>query len=57
MKANKTIKRQGVPNHRRRKDKEDESKIDSIAHNQTLKQGKQLNNKNHNIPININIEC
>jgi predicted glycoside hydrolase/deacetylase ChbG (UPF0249 family) len=37
MKANK-IMRTGVSNHRRRKDKEIESNIDSAAHNQTLKQ-------------------
>jgi hypothetical protein len=33
MKANKTMREQAVPNHRRRKDKESESKIDSAAHN------------------------
>jgi hypothetical protein len=38
MKANKTMRGQAVPNHRRRKDKESESNIDSVAHNQTLKQ-------------------
>jgi hypothetical protein len=38
MKANKTMRRQAVPNHRRRKDKEVESNIDSAIHNQTLKQ-------------------
>jgi hypothetical protein len=36
MKANKTMKRQAVPNHRRRKDKESESNII-----------KPLNNKNN----------
>jgi hypothetical protein len=40
MKANKTMRGQKVPNHRRRKDKESESNIDSAAHNQTLKQQK-----------------
>jgi hypothetical protein len=48
---------QEVANHRRRKDKELESNIDSAAHNQTLKQQKQLNDRNHHIPININTEC
>jgi hypothetical protein len=48
---------QAVPNHRRRKDKESESNIDSTAHNQTLKQQKQLNDRNHHIPINANTEC
>jgi hypothetical protein len=38
MKANKTMRGQTVPNHRRRKDKESESNVDSAAHNQTLKQ-------------------
>jgi hypothetical protein len=36
MKANKTIKRQAVPNHRRRKEDQSENSIDLIAHNQTL---------------------
>jgi hypothetical protein len=40
MKANKTMKGQTVPSHRRRKDKEVESNLDSAAHNQTLKQQK-----------------
>jgi hypothetical protein len=57
MKANKTMTGQAVPNHRRRKEKESESNIDSAAHNQTLKQQKQLNDRNHNIPINIKTEC
>jgi hypothetical protein len=46
-----------VSNHRRRRDKESESSIDSVVHNQTLKQQKQLNGRNHHIPININTEC
>jgi hypothetical protein len=37
MKASKTMRRQVVPNQRRRKDKESESNIDSTAYNQTLK--------------------
>jgi hypothetical protein len=57
MKANKTMRGQAVPNHMRRKDKKEESNIDSAAHNQTLKQQKQLNNKNHHKPINTNTEC
>jgi hypothetical protein len=56
MKANKTIREQAAPNHRR-KDKESESNIDSAAHNQTLIQQKQLNDRNHHIPINTNTEC
>jgi hypothetical protein len=57
MKANKVMKGQAVPNHRRRKDKESESNIDSAAHNQTLKQQRLLNDRNHSIPINNDTEC
>jgi hypothetical protein len=57
MKANKIARGQVVSNHRRRKDKESESNIDSAAHIQALKQQKQLNGRNHHIPININTEC
>jgi hypothetical protein len=56
MKANKTIRGQAKPNHRRRKDKKVESNIDSAAHNQTLKRQKQLNDMNHHISINTNTE-
>jgi hypothetical protein len=56
MKANKNMRGQAAPNHRRRKDKESESNIDSAEHNQTIKQQKQLNGRNHHIPININSE-
>jgi hypothetical protein len=41
MKANKTMREQAVSNHRRRKEKESESNINSTAHNQTLKQQKK----------------
>jgi hypothetical protein len=57
MKANKSMRGQATPNHRRREDKEPESNIDSAAHNQTLKQQKQLNDRNHHKPINTNTEC
>jgi hypothetical protein len=57
MKPNKTMRGQATPNHRKRKVKESESNIDSAAHNQTLKQQKQLNDRNHHIPINISTEC
>jgi hypothetical protein len=43
MKANKTTRRWEVSNHRRRKDKESESSIDSSAHNNKI----CLNNKNN----------
>jgi hypothetical protein len=56
MKAKKTMRGQSTPNHRRRKDKESESNTDSSARNQTFKQQKQLNDRNHHIPININTE-
>jgi hypothetical protein len=52
MEANKTMRGQAVSKHRR-KDKE----LERFAHNQTLKQQKQLNDRNHHIPININTEC
>jgi hypothetical protein len=45
---------QAVSNHRKRKDKESESNNDSAAQNQTLKQQKQLNDRNHHIAINVN---
>jgi hypothetical protein len=57
VKANKTMKREAVPNHSRRKDKKVESNIDLTAHNQTLKQQRQLYDKNHHIPINNSSEC
>jgi hypothetical protein len=57
MKANKTMNGQEVPNHRRRKSKKVESNIDSAAHNETLKQQRQLNDREHHIPINTNTEC
>jgi hypothetical protein len=56
VKANKTIKGQAVPNHRRRKGKKVESNTDSAAHKQTLKQQNQLNDRNHHIHINTNTE-
>jgi hypothetical protein len=40
MKANKTMRGHAVPKHRRRKEKESESNINSAAHNQTLKKKK-----------------
>jgi hypothetical protein len=56
MEGNKTTGGWAVSNHRRRKDKQSESSIDSVAHNQILKT-KQLNGKNYHIPININTKC
>jgi hypothetical protein len=56
MKANETMRGQEVSKHRRRKDKESDSSIDSATHNQTLKQQKQLNGRDHHIPISSNTE-
>jgi hypothetical protein len=57
MKANKIMKGQAVPKQRRRKDKKVENNIDLATHNQSLKQQKQLNDRNHHIPVNTNAEC
>jgi hypothetical protein len=57
MKANKTMKGQAIPNHRRRKGKKVESSTDSAAHNQTLNQQRQLHDRDHHVFININTEC
>jgi hypothetical protein len=56
MKANKTLKGQAIPNHRRRKGKKVENNVDSATHNQTFKQ-RQLHDRDHHIPINTNTEC
>jgi hypothetical protein len=57
VKANKTMKEQAAPNHRRRKGRKVESNMDLAAHNQTLKQQRQLNDRNHHILIKTNTEC
>jgi hypothetical protein len=57
MKANKTMKGQAKPNHRRRKGKKAKGNTDSAKHNQTLNQQRQLNDRDHHVPININTEC
>jgi hypothetical protein len=49
--------RTGSTDHSRRKGKKVESNIDSAAHNQTLKKQRQLNDRNHHIPINTNTDC
>jgi hypothetical protein len=53
-KSNTTMKGQVVPNHRRRKGKKVENSIDLATHSQTLKQLRQVNDRNHHIPINTN---
>jgi hypothetical protein len=57
MKADKKMKGQEEPNHRRRKSKKVKSNIDSAAHNHTLNQQRQLHDRDHHIPINTNSEC
>jgi hypothetical protein len=57
MKANKPVKGQAVPNHRRRKCKKVDSDIDSASHNQVPKQQRQLNDRNHDITIKTNTDC
>jgi hypothetical protein len=56
-KSKQNYKRIGNNKTWEKKDKESENNINSGVHNQTLKQQKQLNDKNHNIPISTNIEC
>jgi hypothetical protein len=53
VKANKIMTGQAKPNHRRTGQKV-ESNVDSAAHNQTLKQKRQLNDRDHHIPISNN---
>jgi exonuclease III len=48
------MKGQAAPNHRRRKGKKVESNIDSAAHNQTLKQQKQLNDTTYLLILTLN---
>jgi hypothetical protein len=57
VKVNKITRGWEVSNHRRRKHKKSEISIGSTVHNQIFKQQKQLNGRNHHIPININNEC
>jgi hypothetical protein len=55
MKANKTMKGQAIPNNRRRNGKKVKNNIDLAAHNQTLNQQRQLNDRDHQIlTLNIN---
>jgi hypothetical protein len=57
VKANKNHERAGIPNHWRRKGKKVENNSDSAAHNQPPNQQRQLNDRNHHIPISTNTEC
>jgi hypothetical protein len=45
---------QAVPNHRKSKSKKVESNLNLGKHNQTFKQLRQLNGRNHHIPISTN---
>jgi hypothetical protein len=54
VKTNKTMKGQAMLNHRRRKGKKVDSNTDSATCNQTLKQQRQQNDRDHHIPINTN---
>jgi phage gpG-like protein len=49
------MKGQAVPNYRKRKSNKVESNIVLATHNQTLKQLRQLNDRNHHTDINTNI--
>jgi hypothetical protein len=48
------MKEQAAPNYRKRKGKKVESNINLATHDQTLKQLRQLNERNHHIPVNTN---
>jgi hypothetical protein len=51
VKPNITMKGQATPNYRKRKSKKVESNLHLGTHNQTFKQQRQLNDRNHHIPI------
>jgi hypothetical protein len=57
MKANKAMKGQTIPNHRRRKHKKIKNNPDSTTHNQTLNQQRQVHDRDYHVFININTEC
>jgi hypothetical protein len=52
--TNITMKGPAIPNHRRKTGMGVQSNIDIAAHTQNLKQLRQLNERNHHIPINTN---
>jgi hypothetical protein len=49
-----TMKGQAAPNHRKRKSKKVESNLNLGTQNQTFKQLRQLNGRDHHIPISTN---
>jgi hypothetical protein len=48
------MKGQASPNYRERKSKKVESNLNLGAYNQTLKQLRELSDRNHHIPVNTN---
>jgi hypothetical protein len=54
LKPNITMKGQAAPNYRKRKSNTVESNLTLGTHNQTFKQLRQLNDRNHHIPISTN---
>jgi hypothetical protein len=54
VKPNITMKGQAAPNYRKRKSKKVENNLNLGTHNQMFKQLRQLNDRNHHIPISIN---
>jgi hypothetical protein len=54
VKPNLTMKRQAAPNHRKRKSKTVKSNLNLGTHNETFKQLRQLNGRNHHMPISTN---
>jgi hypothetical protein len=56
MKVNKIPRRQETSNHKRRKGKKSDRSIDLTTHNKIFKEQKEVHDKNHHIPVNINTE-
>jgi hypothetical protein len=54
VEPNLTMKGQAAPNHRKRKSKKVESNLNLGTHEQTFKQLRQLNDRNHHIPTSTN---
>jgi hypothetical protein len=57
LKTNIAIKGKELLNPKRRADQQVERNIELVAHTQTLAQQKQLNGRNHHMPLNISTEC
>jgi hypothetical protein len=52
-----TMKGQAAPIHRKRKGKKVEINLNLGTYNQTFKQIRQLNDRNHHTPISTNTQC